>query len=279
MSRALLSMYVLWLQRVAQWCAARGWHDTAIGLFHSCLGWMQRDGDPKGEGIMHHNLGLAHQMKSDVRGAMVHYTRALSLEERAGDHAHLAQTLLALGKCHRELVDYDKARACFARAYLFAIQAEFPAAQAASCQFAAELAEHESDWSTALDQWGRLARIGLQHEQPRMAALAANQRARLHLILDAPDEARQEADGAREIAETIHDSYNLGLASATLGELAMLEQSWSKALELLTKAEKLLARQVSDDAAYRIHRGLAKVHQALGNEAEARRYYEAIEVR
>ncbi|HYE79771.1 MAG TPA: tetratricopeptide repeat protein [bacterium] len=262
------------MQRAAQWCAARGRHDAAIGLFHNCLGAMQRMGDPKGEGIMHHNLGLAHQLKGDLRGAVAHYNRALALEDLAGDVPHLAQSWIAVGACHRQLGDYAKARECFHKAYLRAIQASFVNAQAASCQYAAEVAELQGDTPGAIEQWGRLFRIGQEARQAQLAAYAANQLARLHLEQGSREEAWAEAEEARSLAEAAKDPFNVGLALATLGELCMKESAWSRALDLLLKAERLLQKHGGSDCSAFVHQRLEQVHQALGNEAEARRYHE-----
>lgn len=279
MARVLVALYVDGMQRAAQWCAARGRHETAIGLFHNCLGAMQRIGDPKGEGIMHHNLGLAHQLKGDLRGAVTHYGRALTLEEIAGDFAHLSQSWIAVGGCHRELGDYTKARDCFNKAYLRAIQSNFVNAQAASCQYGAEIAELQGDGAGALEQWGRLFRIGQESRQPVLAAYASNQLARLHLEQGAREEAWAEAEEARSLAESAKDPFNTGLALATLGELCMKESAWSRALDLLTKAERLLQRHGGADCSAFVLKRLEQVHQALGNEAEARRYHELAALR
>ncbi|MEO7993823.1 MAG: tetratricopeptide repeat protein [bacterium] len=271
MPRGIIGFYVLWLQRVAQTCAARGHHEIAISLFHTCLGWMQRMEDPKGEGIMHHNLGLVHQFKGDIRGAAVHYSRALSLEELAKDWTHMAQTLLALAGCQKELGDSEKARDTYNRAYLFAIQAEFPTAQAASCQYGAELAEDACDYVAALEHWARLMRIAEENDLQRMHTFAANQRARLHLETGLLSDAASEAEVALKLAETYRDTYNAGLAHATIGELCVKSQAWSRALHHLTQAERLLSKSAGKDRV-RVQKGLEKAYRALGDEAEARRY-------
>lgn len=230
------------LQRLARWSAARGWHDTSISLFHSCLGLMQELADPRGEGIMHHNLGLAHQMKGDVRGALVHFHRALKLEKLCGDEAHLAQTLLSVGDCHRKLEDPHRARTCFQQAYLYAIQARLPMLQAACCQFAAEASADAGDRQNALLNWERLTRLGREMQQLCLTLYGLNQQARLLMELNDIPAARDLALEAHSLAEASRDTYNLGLASLTLGEAAMQGGRWSQARKYLKTAEDCLKR-------------------------------------
>jgi len=260
MPRLLHCLQVCLLQRLAQWSAAQGWHDLAISLFHSCLGAMQQLGDPKGEGIMHHNLGLAHQMKGDSRGAMVHFRRALDLERLAQDERSIAQTLLSLGNCHVELRDFEQARDTFHQAYLHAIRADFALAQAAACQYAAEASAELGDTEDALTQWQRLEKLGRDSERLGMAAYALNQQARLHYEAHLFTEARTAALSARELSQADEDAYNLGLASLTLGELALQLGQYSEARAHLTTAQTLLERH--DEWRVEVEQSMAQLLRA-----------------
>lgn len=267
MARLIPSLQVCLLQRLAQWTAARGWHDTSIGLFHSCLGVMQQLSDPKGEGIMHHNLGLVHQMKQDCRGAIVHFKRALDLERLAEDEPHIAQTLLSLGNCHRELRDFERARDCFQQSYLHAIRADFALAQAAACQMTAEMAMELGESGEALIQWQRLEKLGITVERPRMTAYALNQQGRLYWEQKLVTEARHCALAAKELTAG-EDSYNVGLASLTLGEIALHEASYAEARTYLTIAQSLLERH--EEWKVEIERSIEQLQRAQSRTSDAR---------
>jgi|GEM_PF-6206603 len=267
MARLLPGLSVCLLQRLAQWTAAQGWHDTSIGLFHSCLGVMQQLSDPKGEGIMHHNLGLVHQMKKDCRGAMVHFKRALDLERMAEDEPHIAQTLLSLGNCHRELRDFVRARECFRQAYLHAIRADFALAQAAACQMSAEMEMELGEPNEALVQWQRLEKLGTMVERVRMTAYALNQQGRILWEQRNVVEARHCAIAAKELASG-EDSYNVGLASLTLGEIALHDASYAEARTYLTLAQSLLDRH--EEWKPEIERSIEQLQRAQGRTSESR---------
>jgi tetratricopeptide (TPR) repeat protein len=113
----------IWLGRLGQVYqdlgeihAYRKQFDQAVDAFSQALRWYHSVDDPTHEAEIHFQMAGAYDDLGQADSAIVHYEKALALDEAGGNFLSVAASLTNLGNLHLDGGRLDEARECFRQA-------------------------------------------------------------------------------------------------------------------------------------------------------------------
>jgi len=252
-----------------------GRYGQAVDAFRAALGQLTGS---KGDELRFKlliRLGTLYYVKlSRNYKAVQSYKEALALAERKGKPAMLFQATIGLGRTHRRMAEYDRARAEFDAAGELAEGINHDGMRADVALERGNLAWYLGEYGRALDLLATALKLAERINDSRRQIFIRNTVGVVLMSVGRLDRALGELNGALELAEKLDDKNeisstlnNLGRVQSEKGDLEAAAGSFSRALTLDAQNKDLWG-QAND------HRNLGRVLQRLGRKDKALEHLE-----
>jgi tetratricopeptide (TPR) repeat protein len=113
-------------------------------------------------------MGIVHQLRGDLDGALDLYRRSLETFEQLGDRAGMAKSVYQIGQIHELQGDLEKAEAAYQRSLELDVELQNVPDLIIDYRNLASLALKKSDWNAVADHFAQALLFSLQ-VTPRLA--------------------------------------------------------------------------------------------------------------
>lgn len=199
--------------------------DTAIVMLDSHYRWAIDVNNLSRKSYAIHSLSKIYREKGDLNKAIEYALEGLHLSEENEDIMDLGYYATELGNLYSYLLQYDIARAYFEKAYKYAQQIEYPAAEAVSLR---NLAENAIEFENT-------------------------------------DRAKDYLFKSLSIDSLIDRKIGLARGNRNLGLVHYMEGNLKTSLSYYNKAEKILGNMESTSDEIHVHLGIANTYLELGD--------------
>jgi LuxR family maltose regulon positive regulatory protein len=196
--------------------------------------------DPYNVGMVHHDLGLGHELAGDLTGAVDHYQAALAYWQRLGNLSAWANTLNGLGVVYYLQGQYDQALAVLTEALSRAQQARDLRIEAYALASLGDLHRDVGEYEGAHGTYAQALEIARRAHLGFVVTYALDGLGNVARLQGDLTQARKRLYQAMEYAEDHGSAYLTGLCHTSLGILANEQGDLVAARHHLDRAVEIL---------------------------------------